>query len=224
MIDQCIESDAANSSILTSRNMLVPISRLPAEVLARIFYFSAFPPMQPWSPTKWLSWIHVTHVCRRWRQIALDNSTLWTHFSAHQHNKDWITERRSRARNMPLVIDLRGPIMRKYTFSLLTPHISHTSELYLRDLSSIHYSVIVQGISTQRAPALEHLELSVLNTSPVEHLVGHSLFKGPLPKLRIFCISQILFAWSLVPRGQLTFLGVILNEEVLTSEPKVSAR
>jgi len=214
-VDQCI--DAAIFSMLTRRNMLVPISILPAEILACIFHFNASSPTQPCSPPLRLGWVYVTHVCRRWRQVALDNSMLWTYFLAYPTNKDWIAERLSRTRNVPLVIDLSGSIMRKDTFSLFTPHISHTRELYLRNLSSIPYSDIVQGISTQRAPVLERLELSVSNTSPVKHLVGHSLFKGPLPKLRIFCISQILFPWSLVPRGQLTRLKVTLDEE-----PKVS--
>jgi hypothetical protein len=189
-----------------------PISILPAEILARIFHFNAFSS----SPIPWAG-STVTHVCRRWRQIALDDSTLWTHFSTSPRNKDWIAERLSRARNAPLVIELDGS-MGKDMFSLFTPHISHTRELYLRNLSLSLDSEIVQEISIQKAPALERLELSVSNTSPmdIEHLVGHSFFKGPLPKLRIFCVSQILFPWSLVPRGRLTQLKVTLNEEVLT--------
>jgi len=218
-VEQCI--GAVISSMLIRRNMLVPISILPAEILVYIFHSNAFL-VQPCFPSLGLGWANVTHVCRRWRQIALDNSTLWTHFLDYPENKDWITERLSRARNGPLVIDYSGSIMRKDTFSLFIPHISHTRELYLRNLSGIPSSDIIQGISTQRAPALESLELSVSNTSPIEHFVGHSLFKGPLPKLRIFCISLILFPWSLVPRGQLTRLEVTLSEEDFTSDPKVS--
>ena len=121
-VDQCI--DAAIFSMLTRRNTLVPISILPAEILARIFHFNAFSPTQPWSPTLRLGWVYVTHVCRRWRQVALDNSMLWTYFLAYPTNKDRIAERLSRARNRPLVIDLSRSIMRKETFSLFTPHIS----------------------------------------------------------------------------------------------------
>src|SRR5712672_2420969 len=87
-VDQDI--DAAKRlvlSMLTHHNMLVPISILPAEILARIFHVIAFSG-QPNS----LGWVHITHVCRRWRQIALDDSTLWTHFSTSLRNKDWIAE------------------------------------------------------------------------------------------------------------------------------------
>jgi len=40
-----------------------------------------------------------------------------------------------------------------------------------------------------------------------------SLFTPP-PKLQIFCISQTLCPWSLVPRGRLTELQVTLLQEV----------
>src|SRR5712672_3059623 len=79
----------------------------------------------------------LTHVCRRWRQVALDDPTLWTHFSNFPRTKDWIAERLSRARNAPLVIDLVRSMVTDM-FYLFTPHISHTRELYLYDLSFLH--------------------------------------------------------------------------------------
>ena len=208
-VDQDI--DAAKRlvlSMLTHHNMFVPISILPAGILARIFHVIAFSG-EPYS----LGWVHVTHVCRGWRQIALGDSTLWTRFSTSlgPRNKDWIAEQLSRARNAPLIIELDGS-MGKDAFSLFTPHISHTRELYLRNL----HSEIVQEISIHNAPALERLELSVSN-APQTGINWHSFFKAPLPKLRIFCVSQILLPWSLIPRGQLTELKVTLNKEVLIS-------
>jgi len=209
-------------SMLTLRNTLVPISTLPAEILARIFHLFAFS-KQHYS----LDLVHVTHVYRRWRQIALDDSTLWTHFSDLSKNKEWIAERLSRARNAPLVVELNGS-MGKDAFSLFSPHISHTRELYLHNLffrvSEIDPE-IVRKIGIQKAPVLERFELSVSSISPIDikHLSGHSFFKGPFPNLRIFCVSQILFPWSLVPRGQLTQLAVTLEKEVLPSVPEVSS-
>jgi hypothetical protein len=200
-------------SMLTPRNMLAPISILPAEILARIFHFIAFS-KRPYS----LGWVHVTHVCRRWRQIALDDSTLWAHFSDFPRNKEWIVERLSRARNASLVIELDGLLgMGKDMSFPFIPHISHTRELYLRNLSSFH-PAIVQGISLQKAPVLECLELSASNTLPmdIEHVVGYFFFKGPLPKLRTLSVFQIVFPWSFVPRGQITQLKVTLIEEVST--------
>src|SRR5712672_2656612 len=220
-VDQDI--DAAKRlilSILTRRNTLVPISVLPAEVLARIFHFVAFSE-QPHSRV----WVRVTHVCRGWRQIALDDSTLWTHFSPFPRNRGWIAERLSRARNAPLVIELDG-WLGKDTLSLFTPHISHTRELYLNNLSSFHPQ-IVQEIGIQNAPVLECLELGMSNLNfpmpmDIKHVVGHFFFKGPLPKLRILRISQMVFPWSIFPRGQLTQLKVTLVGEVPTVTSKDS--
>src|SRR5712672_2229106 len=208
-------------SLFTRHNMLMPISILPAEILARIFHFVAFS-KQPYSRAPTLGSVHFTHVCRRWRQVALDDSTLWTHFSSSPPSKKWIAERLSRARNAPLVIEL-GRWMVTYTFSLFIPHISHTRELYLHHLSFDH-SKLVQEMSIQKAPALERLELSGPPAHPIsiKELGGHSFFEGPLPKLRTFCISEILFPWSLVPRGRLTELQVTLKEEVRTVTSNVS--
>ena len=219
-VDQDI--DAAKRlmlSILTRRNMLVPVSVLPAEILARIFHFVPFS-----QPSFYLrGWAHVTHVCRRWRQIALDDSTLWTHFSTtSSRNEECIAEQLSRARNAPLVLKL-GPWLGKDALSLFTPHIPHTRELYLHDLSSLHPE-IVQEIIIEKAPVLECLEFDTSKNLPmvIKHAVGHLFFKGPLPKLRILRISRIAFPWSHFPRGQLTQLKVILSEEVPTVTSKDS--
>jgi len=219
-VDQDI--DAAKRLILslfTRRNMLVPISILPVEILARIFHLVAFSE-HPNSHRPELGSVYFTHVCRRWRQVALDDSTLWTHFSNTPRNKDWIAERLSRARNAPLVIELGRSVV-KDTFSLFTPHISHTRELYLYNLS-FHHSEVVQEISTQNAPALERLKIGMSISTDPKHLVLQSFFKGPLPKLQILCIVDILFPWSLFPRGRLTELRVTLSEEVSTVTSKVS--
>jgi len=202
-------------SVLTRRNTLAPISILPAEVLSRIFHFTAF--SDRFYSTR--CWVHVTHVCRRWRQIALDDSTLWTQFTDSPRNKDWIAERLARSRNAPLVLSLDGWAV-KDTLSLFTPHISHTRELMLFDLSC--HPEIVQEISIQKAPILEYLKFRELGSLPMdnEH-IGHLFFKGTLPKLRILELSTV-FPWSLFPCGQLTELKVILDEEVSAATSKDS--
>jgi len=188
-------------SMLTRRNTLVPISILPADVLSRIFHFIAFEELSD------LFDCVFAHVCRRWRQVALDDSTLWTHFSDLPRNKDWIAERLFRARHAPLVIHLYQS-MGKDTLSLFTPHITHTRELDLSGLS--RHSKIVQEISIQKAPILEYLKFGELDSLPMDNgHVGHLFFKGTLPKLRMLEVSTV-FPWSLFPRGQLTELTVTL--------------
>jgi len=189
-------------SMLSRRNTLVPISILPAEVLSRIFHFIAFSKLPHSFDCVF------THVCRRWRQVALDDSTLWAHFSDFPENKDWVAERLSRARNAPLVIKLYR-FTGKDTLSLFIPHISNTRELDLYGLSC--HPKFVQQISIQKAPILECLQFDKLDSLPMDNgHVGHLFFKGMLPKLRILRISTV-FPWSLFPRGQLTELTVTLG-------------
>src|SRR5712671_1615776 len=82
-------------SMLT-RNVLVPISTLPAEILSLIFHVVAFSE-QPYS----FGWVHLTHVPRLTSHRARrhDVTMLWTHFSSpSSRNTEWIAERLSRAR------------------------------------------------------------------------------------------------------------------------------
>jgi hypothetical protein len=64
-------------ALKSSRNTLAPISLLPPEILAStfsIFYTSA------WNKEGgYLAWMCVAHVCRRWREIALNDLRLCTH-------------------------------------------------------------------------------------------------------------------------------------------------
>ncbi|KAI0277169.1 hypothetical protein BGY98DRAFT_901925, partial [Russula aff. rugulosa BPL654] len=88
-------------SLLIRRNTLVPISGLPPEILARVFHVLVHEE-PPFSRRRNLGWIRVTHVCRHWRQVALDDSSLWARISGTQANTKWISEMLARAKNAPL--------------------------------------------------------------------------------------------------------------------------
>src|ERR1700733_8430654 len=94
-------------SLLTRRNALVPISLLPPEILARVFHLLVHEEW-PLAGLRNLGWIKVTHVCRHWRQIALDHSTLWGKIWGTPINAKWISEMLARAKNAPLDIELRA--------------------------------------------------------------------------------------------------------------------
>ncbi|KAK7051613.1 hypothetical protein VNI00_004592 [Paramarasmius palmivorus] len=57
-------------AILNSR---APISRLPSEVLSRIFLLCV-PPLTEQSSIRWLAF---THVCHFWRTVSIGNSMIW---------------------------------------------------------------------------------------------------------------------------------------------------
>jgi hypothetical protein len=193
-------------SLLAHRNTLVPISVLPPEILTRVFHFLVL----EGPPFSGKPWIRVTHVCRRWRQVAIDDSSLWARIWGILTNTKWISEMLARAKNAPLEIEL-DDVGRSSPEALLMipPHLSHTRQLRLHSLSMSH-SGDIQEIFSREAPALEHLELTanrtVFSPDTFPDTRGNTLFKGHTPRLRTFSLSRVVIPWSLVPRGQLTML------------------
>lgn len=207
------EIDAARQltrSLLSRRNTLALISALPPELLARIFHFHAFAEPAWSTDLRRLGWIAVTHVCQRWRQVALDDSSLWARISGYSASAEWIAETLVRARNAPLAIDLAGTPLPEI-LAVFPRHISQTRELRLRSLSQLH-SQSIREICALEAPELEDFELGLSVASPFHfgEIVGKTLFKGRTPKLRTLSLAQLYIPWSLIPRGQLTQLKVVI--------------
>jgi hypothetical protein len=206
---------------LLHSNALVPISTLPPELLARIFHVQVLVE-PPWSfGVHLLGWIRVTHVCRRWRYVALDDSTLWARISGIPRSTKWLSQILVRAHNTPLCIDL-GYIQKREILTRLPPLISHTRELRLRSPSLLRTKG-VQDICGLEAPELEHFELGISVTSPVTflHLDEKPLFKGWTPKLRTLSLTQVLIPWSLLPHphGRLTELRIMLYSKIPIPDP-----
>jgi hypothetical protein len=204
-------------SLLTRPNALVPISLLPPEILARVFHLLVLeePPFFGRRKRK-LGWIRVTHVCRHWRQVALDDSSLWAKIWGIPTNTKWISEILARAKNVPLDFEFNG-VARPSPEALLMipPHFSHTRRLHFRSLSKLHFDSIKE-IYSREAPALEHFELTTTGYSLITFpdLGGNMLFKGCAPRLRTFSLDRVVIPWSLIPRGQLTQLKIVyLNED-----------
>ncbi|KAI0718114.1 hypothetical protein C8Q72DRAFT_153835 [Fomitopsis betulina] len=94
--------------INTQLNALAPVSKLPPELLSNIFLDvavrgSADPPR---GQSRMVGrWIHVTHVCRSWRETALQCAPLWSHLHSSDSPK-CIEEFLARSRDAPLSIQL----------------------------------------------------------------------------------------------------------------------
>jgi hypothetical protein len=205
-------------SMLTRRNALVPISLLPPEILARVFHLLVLEE-PPFSARRNLGWIRVTHVCRHWREVALDDSSLWARIGGTPANKKWISEMLARARNAPLDIEFNGVARSSPEALLMIPlHLSRTRQFRFHSLSTLH-SDSVREIFSWEAPALEHFEFSVTAYYPFtfRDLGVNMLFKGHTPRLRTFSLFRVDIPWSLIPRGQLTQLKIARSNEELHS-------
>ncbi|TEB37109.1 hypothetical protein FA13DRAFT_1614958, partial [Coprinellus micaceus] len=67
------------------------IGRLPPELLSHIFGMLSY---------TWTRWIRVTHVCRHWREVALDCTSLWSRIT-FSHN-DFTQAKLARSKRHPL--------------------------------------------------------------------------------------------------------------------------
>jgi F-box-like len=203
-------------SLLTRRNALTRIFLLPPELLARIFRFLAL--VEPsWSSPGKLGWIRATHVCRYWRQVALEDSSLWATVSGAPKSKRWIGEMLARAKCAPLAIDICDPA-NKEILSILPSRFSHIRELRLHSLSLANVDNI-QELCGQEAPVLEHFELDMLDSSSPMTFgqnIRKKFFKEKSPKLRTFSLRHvpIRIPWYHIPRAQLSQLRIILPKEV----------
>jgi hypothetical protein len=205
-------------SLSTCRNALVPIFVLPPEILARVFHFLVLDE-PPFTGRQNIGWIRVTHVCRHWRQVALDDSSLWAKIWAIPENPKWVSEMLARAKNAPLDVEFNVfADFSRQGLLMITPHISHTRQLRIHGMSR-RFSDNFRGVYSCEAPALEHFELTVDAASPniFRDPSGNMLFKGHYPRLRTFSISHVVIPWSLIPRGQLTQLKIACPKEIADS-------
>ncbi|KAF9474923.1 hypothetical protein BDN70DRAFT_865590, partial [Pholiota conissans] len=103
------------STSATQRNSLVPVSSLPPEILSDIFALAQV--REPdYGATggrlrdrlvghhakDLLRWIYVTHVCRRWRYIAINLATLWVNVPIDY--PEWVEEMIRRSKDCSLIV------------------------------------------------------------------------------------------------------------------------
>ncbi|TFY58309.1 hypothetical protein EVG20_g8196 [Dentipellis fragilis] len=168
-LDQVIKS--ANA-IQARINALSPLSRLPVEILVEIFRCFAAVQKPGCSRLGFthingelvsvsrdinLGWILVTHVCRRWRNVAIDYAMLWTHIS-FALGSEWTMRMIERSGQAPLVIR-EFEAERRFHPDVgehLRPHLSHVLAFELR-LQSYTLMEILSPM-VDNAPVLHTLQ------------------------------------------------------------------
>ena len=158
IIDEIKSSEESIRALRSRRNELAPISRLPPETLATIFTFL--------SASTWdekpvhFRWIWVTHVCRRWREAALNYPRFWSYINFTKLTSAGMAEIFARAKMAPLHLEADAKSGRwmnsqiKAFEGLLEAHISHTRYLSISGLGSA-----LARLSSS-APILESLSFS----------------------------------------------------------------
>ncbi|KAA1470104.1 hypothetical protein DENSPDRAFT_797257 [Dentipellis sp. KUC8613] len=211
----CHELDRAIKSVnaIQARiNALSPLSRLPVEILVEIFrcfaavqepgssangYARINEKTVPVSRDINLGWILVTHVCRRWRHVAIDYAMLWTHIS-FALGSEWTMRMIERSGQAPLVIR-EFEVERKFHPDIgehLRPHLSHVAVFELRLQSYALMEMLAPMVDS--APMLHTLQLHSSTGEGELPMVRTQLdlFNQSTPSLRKIILRNVCIPWT----------------------------
>ncbi|KAH9029095.1 hypothetical protein EDB85DRAFT_1867459 [Lactarius pseudohatsudake] len=199
-------------------NTLVPISRLPDSLLTDIFILvrdielpdSFSPPC-----------LHVSHVCRAWRNAAVHCSLLWTNILFRP--PEWTALMLHRARTAPLTVQvaISSRDMANGAFldslRLAFSHIRHIRYLSIRFSTAFsHLDDLLSPLKSNPPDILEELQLSCLHGRPIH-------FSPPFkiaPNLRRSELIRCHTDWKLFYSiGNLTSL--VLGDIPVPSRPSI---
>jgi hypothetical protein len=188
------------------RNALAPISSLPPEVFAAIFSFLCSPvPALSRMSAHHQARLCVSHVCHQWREIALNQSLLWSNVNLTALSLDCATEILARAKSAPLYLEARlpGRLWNDIQFSAfqreLQAHLPDACHLFIS--GEIFYLHETLGRLVSPAPTLKCLSLfsrgGLQNTETGDHLfVPDTLFDGSAPRLSRLNLFNCEISWK----------------------------
>jgi hypothetical protein len=104
VIDEIKSLEESTRALRSRRNALAPISRLPPEILATIFTLLSASAWDERSVR--LEWLGVTHVCHRWREIALNYPRFWSYINFTKLSSAGKAEILARAKTAPLHLEV----------------------------------------------------------------------------------------------------------------------
>ncbi|KAI0056553.1 hypothetical protein BV25DRAFT_1563377 [Artomyces pyxidatus] len=178
------------------KNSQAPISRLPVEVLTRIFScFQASRHNMHTSPSCPPAWVAVTHVCHHWRNVALSCPSLWTNVVLL--SPSWASEMLNRSLNTPISIILDYDPEEEEIYA--DDHVVKSALARARRAKEIvlrgdYLQDNIRPLFRRTAPLLEKLELWDHNR-PLSLRKG-DLFLGQTPKLRSLKLRSCLIDWK----------------------------
>ncbi|KAF9810052.1 hypothetical protein IEO21_07134 [Rhodonia placenta] len=235
-----------------------PCDKLPVELLAHIFYLGLVylpdaseegrsgpcPQYNAHTVKALPSEIVVSHVCSRWRNIALNTPKLWTQINLSRliiYNK--VGSYLERSQNSPVDIslrlslfglnDLRSPVYGKSAISsyivqvvhgvwqLISEHISHWRSFILETINpQVMEAFIGLFNGCSPAPMLERLELvdrsEIRSFYKTRKPLRVNIFSGETPKISTIAMSGVYFDWPQKSRTQNLISLTLLHHEFAT--------
>ncbi|KAI0823179.1 hypothetical protein BC628DRAFT_1325374 [Trametes gibbosa] len=148
----------AHALVTEAMNTTCAVDKLPPEILAHIFSFvpGALPPLYASSSARWTyDLLPLTHVCRRWRTIALDTSSLWSTLCETSSTCTATRVFRTRARNAPLAVYVNSLQASTALVDILAHDASNVTELCLFGLLGAPAARLASELLAFPAPRLE---------------------------------------------------------------------
>ncbi|KAI0629844.1 hypothetical protein C8Q77DRAFT_271819 [Trametes polyzona] len=192
----------AQSLVQEAINAHCAVDRLPPELLSHIFSF--VPGVLPSYGTlgcrnarQTYDLVSITHVCRRWRAIALNTSSLWSTLcltSGAQHATGALRER---ARNTPLTVYSDGSQASYQLLDVLRGDADRIAELHIHSLLATHPLELARVILQFPATRLQHATIWVLakydNDRDAQIPPIVELWKGEAPRLQTLQLHDLPF-------------------------------
>ncbi|KAF9241051.1 hypothetical protein BU15DRAFT_45227, partial [Melanogaster broomeanus] len=210
-------------ALLTQRNALSPVSRLPHEILATIFLYQAYSFYQdPRYSGTWGAppWANVSYICRHWRDVALNTSSLWSFLFVSPPR--WTKELLSRTNMLPLRIRINVRYWAREEMIFLeqvTTDVTRIQDLSLKLPRNLTEGIFSK-LSTTPAPLLHTLRLFVTQTDTESALVPDTLFSRETPALRTLELYRCHVPWSSPIFTALTTLR--LRDIASSSQPTIT--
>ncbi|KAI0051940.1 hypothetical protein FA95DRAFT_1592984 [Auriscalpium vulgare] len=179
---------AMNSALcaLRQHNSLLPIARLAPELLRAIFTFCSEVDWIGYRPKFHAGWLTVTHVCERWRDVALGHSGLWAANISSSLGPTWTDAFVQRAQKVPLTLHVYGPL-EDWRLRFLANNMPRTACLKV-DFPAKHHP----GAFSTDAPLLTTLKMDVTDTATHmdREVLSDNFLGGHAPMLRKLYITS----------------------------------
>ncbi|KAG9314915.1 hypothetical protein JVU11DRAFT_4023 [Chiua virens] len=200
------------SRIAHIKNETLPISKLPSDVLSIIFeesrcLLNEWPgPRRP-LPIE----VQLSHVCSRWRQVALSTPSLWTTIRVPiLHKEIAVRTYFQRCQQCPLDVHIGPMFSDKRSMdliaSLLIPRISQFRELILDTMDRQELFTLLGLLANVAAPHLRRLTIWSHNVVRSQGAYPHfELFRYGAPLLEDMRLSAIPITFPTFPLKTLHF-------------------
>lgn len=204
-------SDTVDTGIVTRG----PVYRLPAELLGIILHFSRSIDRPTTKKGRcdgkkdslYLGWIRLTHVCQRWRHVALSDSTLWDDIRIDLLGEFWSREMISRSRSCPLTIIHEYERYEAVATDIFENHLDRVHFIHLVDVGGAALLSMARP-----APVLQSLEIDVTapedNTPPYVVYLPATFLAGCAPRLKTLILENVRPAWNSPILSHLTTLSL----------------